>query len=416
MKKKVFIVIGVLFIIFFVWRIVTIVISRSTSGEMRFGGRPPVAVQVAKVSYEQIQDISKFTGTIYPLYRYIIAPKVTGRVIEIRKRIGDTVKRGEIVARLDDAEYQQAVLEAEANLKIAQASLAETQGQAELARQELERVQSLQDKGISSASELDAAITNNTAQQARLKLAQATVEQRKAALNSARIRLSYTELVAPEPGFVGERFVDEGALLAPNSPVITVVGIDRIMVRTTVIERDYSRIHIGQETTVTVDAYPSEKFIGKVARIAPVVEESSRVAQMEIEVDNPTHVLKPGMFARVSVVLEQHENAQVVPSAALVTTHGAQESHGVYVIASNSDPVARYIPVKLGITTPEKIEIVSPKIDGMVVTLGQHLLSDGSPVILPEQNPGGGLGRESGGQNREARGNNPGASGGESEQ
>ncbi|MHB9030642.1 MAG: efflux RND transporter periplasmic adaptor subunit, partial [Candidatus Latescibacterota bacterium] len=403
MKKTILIIIGVLFFGFLAWRIINLVTSKSPTGGMRPGGRPPVAVQVAKPGYEPIQDIHLFTGSVYPMNRYVVAPKVSGRVIEIRKRIGDPVRKGEVIARIDDAEYQQAVLEAEANLKIAQASLAEIRGQAELVKQELDRAQSLREKGISSTSELDAAVTNNTAQQARLKLAQAQVEQREAALNSARIRLSETGLAAPEPGLVGERFVDEGALLSPNAPVITVVGIDRVIVRTTIIERDYGQIKVGQEAAIEVDAFPNEHFTGTVSRIAPMLQEASRVAQMEVEVTNSSHKLKPGMFTRVRVVLARNESAQVIPAAALVSSHGENGGHGVYVIETNSEPLARWTPVETGIITPEKVEIVSPKLEGMVVTLGHHLLSDGSSVILPGQESGGKPGAGTGG----GRGGNP---------
>lgn len=408
MKKTVLIIIGVLFLGFLSWRIVNLVTSKSQTGGMRPGGRPPVAVQVAKPAYEPIQDIHVFTGSVFPMNQYVVAPKVSGRVIEIRKRIGDPVRKGEMIARIDDAEYQQAVLEAEANLKIAQASLTEIRGQAELVKQELERVHSLREKGISSTSELDTAVTNNTAQQARLKLAQAQVEQREAALTSARIRLGYTELTAPEPGLVGERFVDEGALLSPNSPVINVVGIDRVIVRTTIIERDYGQIKVGQEATVEVDAFANEHFTGIVSRIAPMLQEAARVAQMEVEVANSSHTLKPGMFTRVRVVLARNESAQVVPAAALVSSHGENGGHGVYIVETNSEPSAKWMPVETGIVTPEKVEIVSPKLEGMVVTLGHHLLSDGSPVILPGD---GDDGRKSGdtGGNRGERGSRGGS-------
>jgi RND family efflux transporter MFP subunit len=388
MKKKVFIVLAILFVAFLSWRIALLVIGKSNAGAKR-SGRPAVAVQVAPVRYAPIRDIREFTGTVYPLYQYIIAPKVSGRIVEITKRIGDPVKRGEVVARIDDAEYQQAVLEAEANLKIAEASIAELKGQAELAKQELDRAQSLRDKGISSTSELDAAVTNNTAQQARLKLAIAQMDQRQAALNSARIRLSYTVLNATEPGFVGERYADEGVLLSPNSPVLSVVGIDRVIIQTTIIERDYGRITPGQEAAVIVDAYPLKRFAGKVARIAPMLQESSRVAKMEVEVNNPERILKPGMFTRVDIVLAENESALVVPSQALVTRQDMGKSAGVFLIDPKGERVAKYIPVETGIVTPEITEILSPRIEGLVVTLGQHLLSDGSPVILPGDSPGG---------------------------
>ena len=402
MKNIVLKIIGIIFLIILVWRIILLVISGSDSGSNPYG-RPPVAVEVDVVSYAPIQEIREFTGTVHPYYQYIVAPKVAGRIIEINKRIGDWVKRGEVIARIDDAEYQQAVLEAEANLKIAQASLNETKSQVELATQELERGKSLQKKGISSPSELDAVVTNYNAQQSRLKLADAQVDQREAALNSARIRLSYTILVATEPGYIGERFVDEGSLLSPNSPVVSLIGIDKVIVRATIIERDYGRINVGQISEVEVDAYPLKRFYGRVARIAPMLQEASRVAQMEVEVANDSLFIKPGMFTRVKVILTEKDSAQVVPGSAVVNRSGKD---GIFVVGSG-EPVAHYFPVEVGIVTREKIEILSPKLEGMVVTLGQHLLEDGSPVILPgsdEESGSGGsrrsdrpsLGRESG--------------------
>ncbi|MDZ7261369.1 MAG: efflux RND transporter periplasmic adaptor subunit [candidate division KSB1 bacterium] len=380
MKKHAFKIIGILFLAFLSWRIILLV-TRGSRGKSERSGRPPVAVEVDSIRYVPIQEIRQFTGTVYPLYQYIVAPKVSGRIIVIKKRIGDWVKRGEVIARVDDAEYQQAVREAEANLKIAQAALVEAKSQFELAKQELERVQSLQAKGIASPSELDAALTNYTAQESRLKLAQAQVEQREASLNSANIRLGYTVLVATEPGFIGERFVDEGTLLAPNSPVVSVIGIDTVIVQTTIIERDYGRITVGQLSEVEVDAFPSKYFYGKVSRIAPMLQEASRMAKMEIEVANDSLLLKPGMFARVKVVLTEKDSTQTVPSQAIVSRNGQT---GVFVVGTN-EAIARYFPVQVGIVTTEKTEILSPKLEGLVVTLGQHLLEDGSPVILPKE-------------------------------
>ncbi len=377
MKKKIFSIIGILLAILIIWRI----ISFFTSGSKKPAGpdkRPPVAVELDSVRYLPIQEIGQFTGTIYPIYQYVVAPKVSGRIIEIQKRIGDRVNRGEVLARIDDAEYQQAVREAEANLKIAQATLAEVKSALELARQELERVQSLQAKGIASPAELDAASSNHIAQQARLNLAYAQVEQRESLLTSAKIRLSYTVLLATDPGFIGERFIDEGAMLAPNSAVLSVVGINSVTIRTTIIEKDYGRIQMGQAATVEVDAFPTRQFTGKVARVAPILKETSRVAVMEVEVINTDLVLKPGMFARVQVVLDQRERAQVLRARALINRNG---NPGVFVVPNDSS-LAHFIPIQVGIATPEMTEVVTPKLEGRVVILGQHLLEDGSPVMI----------------------------------
>jgi RND family efflux transporter MFP subunit len=386
MKKKILIIVGIIFLIFLGWR----TISLFTSSQQPWGpGRgfgpgqgQTVAVEVSDIRIKPIKEIREFTGTVNPVYRYIIAPKVSGRVVETTKRIGDWVNKGEIIARLDDAEYQQAVLEAEANLKISKASLNEAESQFELARQELERVRSLQEKGISSSSELDAAETEYSAQQSRLELARAQVEQREAALKSARIRLEYTVLAATEPGFIGERYVDEGNLLSTNSPLVSVVGIDSVIVQATIIEKDYARIKVGQSAELQVDAFPETTFTGKVARIAPVLEEESRVAKVEVEFENKERLLKPGMFARVSVVLQEKEAVQVIPIEAIIKNNSKE---GVFVVeedALSGSNIARFYPVEKGISTGTEIEITSPEIKGPVVILGQHLLQDGASVTL----------------------------------
>jgi RND family efflux transporter MFP subunit len=378
MKKRLLIILGALVVAFLLFRIIMLVTGGSGGGGPN-SQRPPVAVEVDQIRFGPIKEIRRFTGSIYPDYQYAVAPKVAGRILNIRKRIGDWVEGGEVVARIDDAEYQQAVIEAEASLKIARASLAEAQSQFVLATQDLDRVRSLQEKGIASASELDAAVTNYDAQESRLNLARAQVEQKQAALKSARIRLNYTVLAATEPGYVGERFVDEGTLLAPNAPILAVIGIDTVIVRTTIIERDYGRIQVGQPARVTVDAFPAKSFTGQVARIAPMLQQESRTARMEVEVANDSLVLKPGMFAQVEVVLAERDRACIVPTAAVVS-HESQK--GLFLVDPDNAAV-RWIPIEEGIVTPERTEVRSPDLSGTVITLGQHLLADGSPVILP---------------------------------
>ena len=383
MKKKVFIAVGFVFLAFFGWRIFLLITESDEGFNRGMRGGQQVAVEVTSAGSKMIRVNRKFTGTVYPLYQYIVSPKVSGRVIQITKRIGDWVDTGEVIARLDDAEYQQAVLEAEANLKIAQASLAEAVSQMELAKQELDRVRSLQEKGIASPSERDVASTAYDAQKSRLELARAQVQQREAALNSAEIRLGYTVLSATEPGFVGERYVDEGSLLSPNSPLISIIGIDSVIVQATIIERDYGQISVGQPAQVEVDAFPGEVFNGKVARIAPVLQEASRVAKMEVEVDNRAHRLKPGMFTTITVMLQEKTGRQVIPTSAIVKKEGKD---GIFVVetdAASGAHIARFKAIEAGIATDTETEILSPEIEGPVVTLGQHLLDDGSMVLLP---------------------------------
>jgi RND family efflux transporter MFP subunit len=301
-------------------------------------------------------------------------------VIQLVKRIGDRVQRDEVIARLDSAEYEQAQTEARANLEIARSSLAAARAELELAEKTLERINSLEERELVSDSQIDDARFRFEAQQARLHLAEAQVEQRSAALEAARIRLGYTLLRAAEPGYVGERLVDEGALLPTNAAVVSVVGLDTVFVSTSIIERDYGHIRSGQEAQIEVDAFPGRRFPGQVSRLAPVLREESRVAEMEVLVPNPDQALKPGMFARVHVILSSKTDAQIVPAEAVVRR---DDRVGLFVV-EESEETARYVPVTLGIQSQAIVEIADPTLDGArIVTLGQHLLEDGSPILLP---------------------------------
>ncbi len=355
------------------------------SGDAGRGELPPVAVEVDSVRFGPIEEVREFTGSVFPYNQYIVAPKVSGRLVEIRKRIGDRVRAGELIARIDDAEFLQALREAEANLKIAVASVAEAESQLELARDQKERMESLSEKDLASSAELDAALTDFAAKRSRHELSRAQVEQREAAREAARIRLGYTRLSATRAGYVGERFVDEGALLAPNAAIVSVIEIGSVIVRTAVTERDYRLVKPGQTAEVLVEALPERTFAGRVSRIAPMLRETSRMAELEVEVPNAGLLLKPGMFARIRVMIASRDRAQVVPSRSVVSTAAGT---GLFVVR-DGESVARFVPAEIGIATPDLVEVVSPVLDGRVVTLGQHLLADGSPVLLPGGSPAG---------------------------
>jgi RND family efflux transporter MFP subunit len=384
MKKRLYIIIPLALVLAGLAVRVTLLVVKSSGAKRRQMQTAAVAVETDSVRFGPIREIREFTGSVYPYNQYVVAPKVAGRVVEIRKRIGDRVSPGELIARIDDAEYQQAVREAEANLKIAEASVGDARSQLDLARDQKERMDTLRAKELASSAEFDAAVSDYSAKESRYRLAVAQVEQREASLESSKIRLGYTRLTASRAGYVGERFVDEGALLAPNAAVVSIIEISSVIVRTTITERDYRLIAAGQPADVSVDAFASRVFSGRVSRIAPMLLEDSRVAQMEVEVKNDSLFLKPGMFARVRVMIASKDRARIVPTKSIVTREGET---GVYIVSEN-ESVARYVPVATGIVTPDITEILSPALEGRVVTLGQHLLEDGSPVLLPKNQAG----------------------------
>ncbi len=371
---------AILFLLFLIWRIF-ILVTKDNSNDFGMRRDLAVAVVVETINKETIKEIKEFTGTIYPSYQYIIAPKVSGRLEKITKRIGDFVHENEIIATIDDSEYQQALLEAQANLSIAQINLTEASSQFELADLELNRIKSLNEKGFVSQSDLEDANAAFISARSEVNLSNAQIEQRKAALKLAEIKLSYTVLKSSRSGFVGERFSDEGSLLTSNSPIVSIVGIDTVIIRSNLIEKIYAKIKVGQIAEIETDAFPGEIFNGKVSGVAPILKEDSRMAEMEIEVDNQSHTLKPGMFCKIYIVLNKKENVPVIPNKAIVTENGKT---GIFIV-NESDSTANYVPVQLGITTENKSEILEPVIEGKIITVGQYQLKDGSKILLSNE-------------------------------
>ena len=345
----------------------------------------PVAVEVKPVETAAIRDVHEFTGTVYPRSQFVVAPKIAGRLKKVMFHIGDKLKPGQLIAVLDDEEYVQQVDQAKAELEVTRANLEESRNSLEIARREYERTIVLRTKKIASESELDTAKSNYQNQEAKVKVARAQVVQKEASLKVARVRLSYTQIKVPpkennEYRVVGERFVHEGAMLAANTPIVSVLDIHNVIAVIHAIERDYAKIRPGMKASVSTDAFPGKIFSGEVIRMAPLLKEKTREARIEIEIANKETLLKPGMFVRVRLEFARHERAALVPLDALAKREGRR---GVFMVDEQQGK-ARFVAVETGIITGTRAEILSPTLSGRVITLGHHLIEDGSAVILPE--------------------------------
>jgi len=256
-------------------------LAASGHSQGRQRGTVAVAVEVAPVQKTSIRDIGSFTGSLLPKSQFLIAPKIGGRLKQLMVNVGDPVKRDQLIARLDDEEYVQQVEEAQAELQVGEANVEACASALDVARREFDRAQALREKKIASESELDAAEADFKACQAKHKVAVAQVAQKAAALKATRIRLLYATVRASwekgdETRVVGERFVDEGALLKANDPIVSILEAHSLTAVIHVIERDYPEAKIGQEVIVATDAYPGRTFTGRIVRIAPLLKESSR--------------------------------------------------------------------------------------------------------------------------------------------
>ncbi|HAU37640.1 MAG TPA: efflux transporter periplasmic adaptor subunit [Phycisphaerales bacterium] len=352
-------------------------------------GRPgaAVAVEIAPVRTVTLRDVGMFTGSLMADSRFIVSPRIAGRLEKLLVNLGDPVRRGQLIAVLDDEESIQQAERAKAELAVAQSSVLECQSNLDAAKREFERAEALRQKKIASESEYDQAKAQYEVQEARHKVAVAQVTQKAAALKEAEIRLSYTKIHAAWEGgsdtrYVGERFVDEGALLTANAPIVSILDIGSLTAAVYVIERDYSKIAVGQLAKVTTDVFAGREFSGRIARIAPQLQETSRQARVEIAIANADGLLKPGMFVRVALEFAAHENAAAIPVSAVARRNGQR---GVFV-ADAGGKKTRFVPVEFGISGNGLIEVVHPRLDGPVVVMGQHLLEDGAAIrVVPPE-------------------------------
>jgi RND family efflux transporter MFP subunit len=346
----------------------------------------PVPVEVAQIQHGPIALERSFSGELEALAEFVVAPKVSGRVENVFVNIADTVKRGQVVAELDNDEYVQAVAQAQADLEVARANLSEARSALETANREFKRTESLLKRGIASDSEFDAASQVQLAKQAQVKVAAAQVTKAESSLETANIRLGYTKVTAgwtggDEDRVVGERYVDEGQTVAANAPLLMIVELNPIVGVVFVTERDYANLKPGQSVSLTTDAYPGEQFTGRIDRIAPVFRKSTRQARIEMTIDNPQHRLKPGMFIRAAVILTRVPEATIVPEQALTTR---DDKSGVFIVGADGRSVAWH-EVKVGIRDGNRVQVEGEGLSGRVVTLGQQLVSDGSPITIPAE-------------------------------
>jgi RND family efflux transporter MFP subunit len=363
-------------------------IRTEDAGGRRGSGRP-IPVGVAPIRRGPIELRRTFVGALEAPAAFAVAPKVGGRIKRLELDLGDPVPRGRVVAWLDDDEFVQSVAQAEADLAVANASVVEAESALAIAVRALQRVETLRERGVASDQQLDVARADEQAKRARRSVAEAQVKRAEAALEAARIRLSYTKVTADWTGgdderVVAERHAEPGDNLAANAPILTVVELDPLHAALSVTERDFARLRPGQTATLTTDAYPDETFRGTIVRIAPVFREATRQARVELTVPNSGQRLKPGLFVRASLVLDRIEEATLVPDAALTSR---DDRPGVFVVSEDGGTVTWH-EVIVGIREGERVQVEGLPASGRVVTLGQHLVDDGSRVSVTDSGEG----------------------------
>jgi membrane fusion protein, multidrug efflux system len=311
------------------------------------GAGMAVPVETAPVEVGPIQRRLNAVGSLRSNESVIIRPEIAGRISGIRFEEGEQVGQGQVLVVLDDSVHRAEVEQVEASLLLSQANH--------------DRAVDLLRRGVGTTKARDEAIAQLHADQASLELAKA--------------RLEKTVIRAPFDGVVGLRKVSVGDVVGVGQDIVNLEQIDPLKADFRVAEVYLAAVRRGQKIELTADAFPGETFPGEVYAIDPLIDESGRSILLRARLPNPDAILRPGLFVRVALVLNEREDAIQVPEQALVPQ--GQEQFVFRVV----DGKAALTKVTAGIRRDGMVEItegLGP--DDEVVTAGQIKIRDGAPV------------------------------------
>jgi HlyD family secretion protein len=357
------------------------------------------------------------SGSLSAVVTVEVGSQVSGRIQALYADFNSAVKKGQRIAKIDPALFEAAVAQAAANVTAARGNLARLEAQADEADRQARRAAQLFETRIIAENDRDASASAAVAARAAVQQGRGQLAQSQAALHQAETNLRYTDILAPTDGIVISRAVNVGQTVAASlsAPVIFTIAQDlRAMeVHTNIAESDIGRLRAGMEATFTVDAYPTERFRGRIREIrnAPQVVQNVVTYDAVIDVANPDLKLKPGMTATVNVVSERREGVLRVPNAALrfrpdpratgasgsrtAATQAARPTAGRDG-AADRDPASRTVFVlEKGATVRREVKVGLS--DGGFTEISGGELREGDLVVTGiEGQSGGGSGRPGG--------------------
>jgi membrane fusion protein, multidrug efflux system len=310
---------------------------------------PAVPVEAAKVTAAPLREQVTAIGTLLSNEAVTVSSEIPGRLKEIHFQEGQPVEKGAALFTLDDSVYRAQLDDAEAKLK--------------LAEQTNKRTSTLFSNKYATAQSADEAASN---------LAVST-----AATELARVQLEKTRIVAPFSGIVGLRHVSVGEYITAGQALVNLEAIDPVKADFRVPEKFLPAIRVGQTIRIKLDAFPDDSFDGKIYAIDPRLDVAGRSLLVRALVPNHDQRLRPGLFARVTVLLQLKEDALTVPEAAIVPQGDSQY---VFKIV---DGKVKLTKVMTGTRREGRVEIVDGLAAGdQVVTAGQLKIRDGAPVSV----------------------------------
>lgn len=341
---------------------------------------PPVRVEALRVEPQTFDVTVPITGTLVSTAKVEVKAETTGKVLKFPKEEGDAVRAGEAVVWVDDTYKKLAVQQAEAALRTAEAALERAKVLEAHNHSEYVRAQNLLKSGGITDRDYRAAELAERDARAQVALAAAQVAQAKAHLDHARKILADSIVYAPIDGEIQSKFVRPGAYVEPPTPVFLLIDNSKLELESPVATADLAPIRAHQTVSFSVNAYPNEKFYGRVVEISPAVQPDSRSAKVRIRVENPSLRLRAGMFAQGAILTAVDRKAIVIPSTAVYRDDRTAKSSYVFVVENG---IAQRRNVRIGRERDSALEIVEGLKPGDVLVAQQSIeIADGVRVTI----------------------------------
>ena len=320
-----------------------------------------------KIENGDIMESITASGTINPLSTVSVGSQASGRIAEIYVDYNSVVKKGQLLALIDQENAKATVQQREAALEIAKAQVAVEENNIKYYKKALNRISKLNASKYSTEKDLEAAERDYDNSVAQLALEQAQVKQAQASLNSAQTELSYTEIKAPVDGIVISKSVEVGQTVAASfeTPEIFSVAEDltKMQIEASVVEADIAKVKEGQKVRFTVDSYADDYFYGTVTQVRNEATTTSNVVTytVVIGIDNSDMKLKPGMTANVEIITAEEKGVMLVPNQALrfyiddSDNAKRYKDRGVWII-KNGKP--ERVSVKIGVSDDDNTQIL----------------------------------------------------------
>lgn len=320
-----------------------------------------------KIENGDIMESITASGTINPLSTVSVGSQASGRIAEIYVDYNSVVKKGQLLALIDQENAKATVQQREAALEIAKAQVAVEENNIKYYKKALNRISKLNASKYSTEKDLEAAERDYDNSVAQLALEQAQVKQAQASLDSAKTELSYTEIKAPVDGIVISKAVEVGQTVAASfeTPEIFSVAEDltKMQIEASVVEADIAKVKEGQKVRFTVDSYADDYFYGTVTQVRNEATTTSNVVTytVVIGIDNTDMKLKPGMTANVEIITAEEKGVMLVPNQALrfyiddSDNAKRYKDRGVWII-KNGKP--ERVSVKIGVSDDDNTEIL----------------------------------------------------------